>query len=221
MNTYQSPGKNNCMRIKSKTASVVFKFIIAITALLGVMVQVGVFGNIHLFVFRMFTVLTNSLCCIYFAVCTSVLAADKARDGGDSPLPFIKGICTVCLTLTGTVAAAILLRAINFHSLMGVSMFLLHVITPLFAIADWLLFDKKGRIKLWMPPLWISAPLLYFGFIMYTAGIMDADAPLRFPYPFLDYENLGIPLFAAICLMIAVFYLLLGYFIRFIDRKTM
>lgn len=209
------------MRIKSKTASVIFKLLISATALVGVLFQIGVFGSIHLFVFRMFTVLTNTAACIYFAVSAVTLAVDSKRDGGDSPLPFFKGVCTVCLMLVGTVAAAVLMRAINFHSLMGVSMFMLHVITPLAAIADWLLFDKKGRIKLWMMPLWLSAPLIYFGFIMYTAGIMDADAPLRFPYPFLNYETLGIPLFAAIVVLIAAFYLLLCYFVRFVDRKTM
>jgi hypothetical protein len=48
---------------------------------------------------------------------------------------------------------------------------------------------------------------------------MDSEARNRFPYPFLDYETLGLQMLLLGVAVIAFFYLVIGYLCLLIDRK--
>ena len=209
------------MRINSKALSVSQKLIIAAAALCGVAIQTGTFtGFSNLSAFRMFTVLSNTLCAAYFLPAAVTIALSKNRDGGDSPLPFLKGICTMCISLTGIVAAAVLMQTVNFTSVAGISAFILHIATPVLTISDWLLFDKKGRYGQWMPAAWTAAPLVYFVYIMVSADLPYVNPKNRYPYPFLDYEHMGMNAYLTAIAIITAVYVLFGYLIRFIDQKA-
>ena len=54
---------------------------------------------------------------------------------------------------------------------------------------------------------------------MVTAQFMDAQSAARFPYPFLNYEQTGIPVLIVAVSVITFFYLVIGYLFFFIDRK--
>lgn len=209
------------MRINSKALSVSLKLIIAAAALCGVAIQTGTFdGFSDLSAFRMFTVLSNTVCAVYFLPAAIVIALSKKRDSGDSPLPFLKGICTMCISLTGIVAAAVLMNTVNFTSISGISAFILHIVTPVLSVADWLLFDRKGRYRQWMPSAWTAAPLIYFIYIMISADFPYVDPKRRYPYPFLDYENTGMQAYLTAIGIITAVYMLYGYLLRYIDEKS-
>ncbi len=206
--------------IRTKAYSIGFKVIIAFFAFTGLILQTGLYrGDFDYSIFRMFTNISNLFCGIYFIICASVIAYDKNRSGGDSPLPWLKGICTMSITLTGIIAAAIIAYEFDPHTPSGISTVILHIITPILIMADWLIFDTKGRYKSYGPYLWLCAPYAYFFYIMISAQFMDKADELRFPYPFLDYESLGFPLFALAILTMTAFYVFIGYLCLMIDRK--
>ena len=67
--------------------------------------------------------------------------------------------------------------------------------------------------------MWLSAPFAYFIYIMVSAQFMEKGARMRFPYPFLDYELLGIPALITVVAIITVIYGLIGYLCYLIDKK--
>ncbi|MBQ4066413.1 MAG: Pr6Pr family membrane protein [Clostridia bacterium] len=206
--------------IRTKRYSVASKVLIAFFAFTGIVLQTGLTGGrFNASVFRMFTNISNLVCGFYFTYAAAVILIDKSRNGGASPLPLFKGVCTMCITLTGIVAAAIVASEFDAHTPDGIATVILHIITPVLIMADWLLFDTKGRWRGWAPLLWLIAPYIYFAFIMISANMMDKEAQNRFPYPFLNYEQMGIPMLILVLAIMTLFYTLIGYLCYFIDKK--
>lgn len=209
-----------CLLIRIKRYSVASKALIAFFAFTGIVLQTGITeGSFNIGVFRMFTNISNLMCGIYFAASAAVIAFDKKRGGGESPLPLFKGICTMSITLTGIVAAAIVASEFDLGTPSGIATVLLHIVTPVLIMSDWLLFDTKGRWKKTAPLWWLTVPYIYFVFIMVTSRFMDKEAPLRFPYPFLDYEQMGIVMLLIVVAVMTVVYLLISYLCIMIDSK--
>lgn len=206
--------------IRTKRYSVASKVLISFFAFTGIILQVGLTeGNFDLRIFRMFTNISNLMCGLYFILAAAVIALDKGRDGGSSPFPTFKGVCTMAITLTGIVAAAIVKSEFNAHTPAGIATVLLHIVTPVLIMADWLLFDTKGRWKITTPLFWMILPYLYFAFIMISARLMEKDDFMRFPYPFLNYEQMGIPALILVLAIMTFFYTGISYLCIMIDRK--
>lgn len=209
-----------CGLIRTKRFSVANKILIAFFALTGITLQTGLSeGTFDPHVFRMFTNISNLICGIYFIYAAAVIAFDKKRNGGSSPFPLFKGVCTMCITLTGIVAAAIVASEFDAHTPEGIATVILHIVTPVMIMADWLLFDTKGRWKSTAPLWWLIAPYMYFFFILISANIMDKNTANRFPYPFLNYEQMGIPMLILVISVMTVLYIFIGYLCFLIDRK--
>lgn len=209
-----------CKLIRRKSYSVANKVLIAFFALTGIALQTGITeGRFNIGVFRMFTNVSNLVCGLYFLYAAFVILLDKNRHGGSSPFPVFKGVCTMAITLTGIVAAAIVASEFNAHTPSGIATVLLHIVTPVLIMADWLLFDTKGRWNAKAPLLWVTAPYLYFAFIMITAPKMDKTDSMRFPYPFLNYEQMGIPLLILVLAVMTFFFIGISYLCILIDKK--
>lgn len=206
--------------IRIKRYSVANKVLIAFFAFTGIVLQTGLYeGNFNIGVFRMFTNLTNLLCGIYFLFAAAAIAADKTRGGGQSPFPLVKGICTMSITLTGIIAAAVVASEFDMHTPSGIATVLLHIVTPVMILADWLVFDTKGRWKKTYPLIWLISPAVYFTYIMISSLYIPKGTKLRFPYPFLNYENLGVFWLIFAVAIISIFYVGIGYLCYLIDRK--
>ena len=206
--------------IRTKRYSVANKVLIAFFAFTGIVLQTGLTqGKFDLRIFRMFTNISNLVCGLYFIYAAALIAFDKGRDGGRSPFPTFKGVCTMAITLTGIVAAAIVESEFNAFTPEGIATVLLHIVTPVLILADWLIFDTKGRWKATTPLFWLIAPYLYFAFIMISARLMEKDASMRFPYPFLNYEQMGIPALILVLAIMTFFYAGISYLFIMIDRK--
>lgn len=70
---------------------------------------------------------------------------------------------------------------------------LVHIVTPVLVILDWLLFVPKGRVKPYDPVLWALIPYAYLVFAFgYSAfGGRFAGGSLV-PYPFMNIETHGV-----------------------------
>ena len=73
--------------------------------------------------------------------------------------------------------------------------FLVHTVSPILVLLDYVLFDEKGHFKLFYPILWLIQPLNYVVYV-YTysnlgGSFYNIGGSRRFAYFFLDYKKLG------------------------------
>lgn len=191
------------MCIKNKWVSAAYKFVLAIFGLWVFANALGIFrGELRYAGIYFFTNLSNLFCGVYFLVSFMWLLTKPKTDERTTLLPFIKGLATLCITVTMLVSTFMLKMGMNLNLLFA------HYIVPIMTLLDWALFDRKGQLKRRSPIIWISAPLAYFGVIMLLTHL---DLGLGYPYPFLNIEENGVQTFTItiICMIIGV--TLLGY----------
>lgn len=73
--------------------------------------------------------------------------------------------------------------------------FLVHTVSPLLVLLDYILFDEKGHFKFFYPILWLMQPLNYVVYV-YTysnlgGSFYNIGGSRQFAYFFLDYNELG------------------------------
>ena len=70
---------------------------------------------------------------------------------------------------------------------------LVHYVTPLATLLQWLLLADKSTLNVWSAVWWLLLPLGYFAYAMLRArsGKPIGRTNLLYPYPFLDYPTLG------------------------------
>lgn len=211
-----------------KTAvSIIWKFAICAVASVGVLMQTGIIGGgiLNLGTLNYFTVLSNLLVAFYFLVDAVWMLnhLGKAKRGGEWQIKF-KHAVLMCIVLTGVIANTLIAGQFsNQTGAMATSMMLLHICTPVMAVLDWILFERKGQIRPGEPFVWMVLPLLYFAYVMVAVGVFGFDfSPLqtgsRYPYPFIDLDALGIQQLLANVGLIAVAFLIVGYVVFVVDR---
>lgn len=104
-------------------------------------------------------------------------------------------------------------RPFSMHDL------LIHYLTPISVIIDWLLFVPKGRYRWTHPLAWLLLPVGYWVFAMLRA---EVGGPLpgggRYPYFFLDLDVLEWGRLLANVAVLAVAFAVLGYLGYGLDR---
>jgi hypothetical protein len=208
------------MRIRNTGISVAYKALIVLTGIYGLLLVFGVFERrLDLSLLRFFTVLSNLLCVVYFAVDIAYIINNK---GAESPvwLPALKGITTMAITVTLLVAHFVLGMRFTMANSLSMTLIIMHYAVPILTIADWLLFDPKGLMTFRSPLLWAIGPLCYFAYAMIAARIGNGigDGSSRYPYPFMDVDQLGWGTVLLAVLAMTAFFIGLGYIWVLIDK---
>lgn len=100
------------------------------------------------------------------------------------------------------------------------SNFILHTVTPIFVILDWILFLPHGKVTKKAGLLFLLYPLLYSVLIFIRAEVGPPFyADMRYPYPFLNVDSLGWPTVILIVLVMCIGFLLLGQLYVFVDKR--
>jgi hypothetical protein len=68
---------------------------------------------------------------------------------------------------------------------------LLHTVTPIAAVLDWLLLTAPGRLHLRQASTWLLYPLAYLAFSLTRGELLLPGTPDRYLYPFLDVGQDG------------------------------
>ncbi|GAA4099543.1 Pr6Pr family membrane protein [Nonomuraea soli] len=135
----------------------------------------------------------------YFTIQSNVLVAAYYlyRLSGRRTSARLKGAVTLVITVTGLIYNTVLTHFGNPFAALAegtpkdVANFLLHVVVPVLALADWLLFDRDLRPRWSDALLWLLYPLAYGIFAVTRGLLLDPATPKRYPYPFLDLDVLG------------------------------
>ncbi|WP_329428171.1 Pr6Pr family membrane protein [Streptosporangium sp. NBC_01495] len=129
----------------------------------------------------------------------------------------LKGAVTLYIVITGLVWHFLRMRGasplehLSLHG-HGLGNFLLHYVTPVMAVIDWLFFDRIASRPKWAAALtWLVYPMAYLTFALVRGALLPPDAWKRYPYPFLDVDTFGYGGVALMALALAVCFVLLGY----------
>ena len=205
------------MRIENRTVSAAWKAAACLAGLAGILIQCGALdGDWDLLVLRYYTLVSNVLCTVYFGIAAAFTAAGKA-----TPLPKCKGALLMGITVTGLVYHLLLSDGtFRMSDTMAVADTLLHTVTPILCVTDWLLFDEKGTYTPMSPLSWVILPDAYF--VLATAYGFCGGKPFygdgRFPYFFMDYDTLGVWRVLAYVAALNAAFCALGYGYYFLDR---
>lgn len=95
--------------------------------------------------------------------------------------------------------------------------FLLHVVVPVLAFADWVLVGQsQGQVTWWQPLAWLAYPAAYLG----LAVVVLNNLGRRAPYYFLDAGRIGGAAVTVNVLVLAVGFVGLGYALSLVGRAT-
>lgn len=216
------------MRIKSRALNLFYIAVFVVISGYGLVLALGINQGRFLILPLSYSNLSNILCFIYFFVCLIhgiivQIIKDNSREIGI--LPHVKGAVTMCVTFT----------LIIFHFLLFRGSFMLpgtnnldwrnlivHYITPAMAIFHWLLFDRKGIYKPIDTLVWLVIPVGYLIFSLIYAEVGTVffyGGTTRYPYYFINPDQIGWVGVAFSVAALAVFFLMLGRFVCFIDRE--
>lgn len=150
--------------------------------------------------FLYYTVLSNLLCLVWFVLLAvrSIrdLRADGAR-GWSTPSPRFSAAVMFAITVTMLIYLVVLVPETftqgNDYVPFTLTDNLIHIVAPSLAIADWLLFVPKGRVRLFDPLLWALIPYAYLVFAFaYGAAGGTFGGGTQYPYPFMEVDRLGL-----------------------------
>lgn len=194
-----------------------FKILIFISALVGIVLQCGLFSDHPDFsVLTYFTLMSNMACALYY------LPAAIVQLRRDTPLlPRAKGAMIMCISITGLVYQLLLSGRFEMQGTLLLSNTLLHIVVPVCSVLDWLIFDKKGYYTWKMPVYWLLAPAAYFAFVMVAVKLGAHLGPYgeKYPYFFMDVDTLGFGTVLGIALAMCACFYLLGLLLVLIDHR--
>lgn len=158
--------------------------------------------------FSFFTVQSNILVLV-----TSVqLARDPARDGRLWRVVRLDAL--LAIAVTGVVHFVALRPIQDLSGLDAVADVLLHVVSPLVAVAGWILFGPRPRVTFRDVRLSVVWPLLWFGYTLVHGAISG-----WYPYPFVDVCEIGYVRTLINAAVVTVIFLVLAAGTRWLDRR--
>lgn len=203
--------------MKKPTLAAAFSGIIALCATAGILLQCGLFsGRLDLSVLTYFTLMSNMGCAVYYA-----FLAIHRRKHDTIPLPALKGMLQLCITVTGVVYHLMLAGRFEMQGTLAVSNALLHQVVPIAVNLNWLIFDRKPSYTWKMPFVWLLAPLCYALFVYISTAMGAVLGPYghAYPYYFMDPAQVGgIGMLLLIDVVMGVCFLLMGFLFVALDR---
>lgn len=125
---------------------------------------------------RFFTVLTN----LVVAITMTAIASGRRVS------PFIQGGVALAIILVGAVYVTLLRGLLELTGPALLADTILHYVVPISTAIYWLAFAPKIGLNWRHPFSWSLYPLAYFGYAL-LRGSVDG----RYPYPFMNLDELG------------------------------
>lgn len=208
-----------------KYFSLIFKMLIVIIGIYGIFSSLKdsplVGMEEHL---SYYTNLSNILCIIFFFYYFMRMLFNMKKETHQYNNN-LKGAVTITILITFIVYNFILRPFMhNVDGVMKINSIgnlIVHVVLPLMVIADYILFDEKGKFNKKTAYTWVLIPLSYFIFICIRAkmGGKFTYAKSSYPYFFLDIDAYGIPQVILNVIISIIVILLLIYLYVYIDNK--
>jgi hypothetical protein len=165
--------------------------IAAIVTQLVSLAQAGTLDAVNYLTF--FTIDSNLIATALF-----LIGAARWRSARSQTVDLLRGAAVVYMTITGAVFA-VLLSGTNVDTAIPWVNSVVHEVTPMVIIADWLLDPPEARLTLKQGLLWLTFPILWI-----TCELIRGAITGRYHYPFLNPANRGYGSVALYIVAIAV-----------------
>ncbi|MCM0678701.1 Pr6Pr family membrane protein [Micromonospora phytophila] len=203
------------MSLRRRRVAVLFRLAIVMSVLAGILLTaLGPATVTGLLPY--FTIQSNVLVGLFAAYAAWLAGQDRP-----DPPSALKGAATLYITITGVVYHLVLANPASPFAMPQPDRALadalgnqfLHTVVPLLAVADWALFDRRGRLRPRYAAWWLAFPLGYLGFALVRGLVVE-----RYPYPFIDAGELGYDGVGVSAVFFAVAFWLLGLLFVGVDR---
>lgn len=140
----------------------------------------------------------------------------------------IKGGIIIAIILTGVIYHIALLPGefqmdASTKIIKVLSSILLHGISPIIVLVDYILFDKKGKFKYKYAIYWLAFPIYYVIYVYiysYFGGeFYNIGGSKNYAYIFLDFKKIGIINVEISIISIIIFLILISYILIAYDHK--
>ena len=219
--------------IHNRRVAAIFRGAAMAFSLVGLLAQMGVFeGHFRIASFMYYTIQSNLLAFILFVILFARTVKGLKQDGEYGEAGYFSRfemVCTVDLLLTFLVYWVLLVpQSFSMDGDMNLWTFTnlaVHLITPLLCLVDYVLFAQPRRLQYKDVYAVVIYPLAYVlftsiaGLAGYSYGTSAVDGSVtRFPYFFLDFDELGMTVFLYIFALVALF-LVISHVMFLVDRK--
>lgn len=198
-----------------------FRALIAAAAVVGLAIELA-HGSVPV-VLSFFTIWTNILVAVVFA-----LSAARAWQGRPDVDPLYRGGVLLFILITGLVFHLVLANPSSpfnvledLNKLTGakaVANQLLHTVTPVGAVLDFLLLTAPGTLRPRHAVQWLAYPLAYVTFALIRGALLAPDATARYTYPFIDVAQYGYGRVAMNTVVLGIVFYALGLALLAADR---
>jgi hypothetical protein len=191
----------------------VFAAVIAALAWFGLVVQFGV-----LFAESGSVMASLGAMLVYFTITTNLIVAmlfsgmALGLRGFDRPM--VVAGTMLAIVLVGVVYHLLLRGLKELSGGSAVVDVLLHQATPVVVPVFWMIFVRKGALRLVDPLLWAIYPLGYLVYALVWGGMHG-----RYPYPFLNVGQIGWGRVWLNAALIAAGFMVVGWGVVVLDRR--
>lgn len=146
-----------------------------------------------------YTMVSNLLCLAWMLVQVVRTAQDLQRrgpHGTSTPSARVSGAVMMAISVTMLIYLIVLVPT-RFDAgdadIFSLTDNLIHIVTPILLIVDWLLFVPKGSFRWIDPLLWTLIPYTYLVWAFVYGAVGGEFTPgQKYPYPFMDVDALGL-----------------------------
>ncbi|MDR0446061.1 MAG: Pr6Pr family membrane protein [Oscillospiraceae bacterium] len=202
-----------------------YRAVAFLLCLAGILETLGVFrGAVWWTGLLYYTVQSNILVLLMLGALLVKTALAVRRDGLNGSSSFferLSAIITLAITVTFVLYWALLAPLMMGPGLIAFGNLQVHGITPLLMLIDYFMFTKPGKLKKYDPLLFAAVPLAYF--IQATIIGFTSSKPLffgsRFPYFFIDFDQIGAGVFIYVGVITVVFLAAAFFVVKSDERR--
>lgn len=216
--------------IKSRKIQIAYLAAACTVGVFGILASVGLFEADFRWDFYIYFTNVSNYLCVAVMIAELSAALRSKDDGYIDTLPKLKFAGMIGIALTFLMFNAVMAPTKSAEYLLSFRNISLHVLMPILYVLDWFLFYERGKARLKYPLISLIFPISYMAFVLIHAAALRfdssipcyaGDAPLIYPYFFLDYGKQGawriVLWVAAIILLLAA----LGYVFLLLDRASL
>jgi hypothetical protein len=212
--------------VNSRPVALVYRLLALAVILTGVIRHANLLTGDPSWTTVLFYTMVSNLLCLAWVLFLIVRTIRDLRQSGPfgTSTPSARGSGAVMFAITVTMLIYLIVLvptrfADGDAEIFSLTDNLIHIITPVLVIVDWLLFVPKGSFRWVDPLLWTLVPYAYLTWAFAYGALGGEFTPGQaYPYPFMDVDALGLGGVAQWIIALTIALIAVGFVFVIIDR---
>ena len=212
--------------VNSRPVALVYRLLVLAVILTGVIRHADLLTGEPSWTTVLFYTMVSNLICLAWVLLLIVRTVRDLRQSGpfgtSTPSARVSGAVMFAITVTMLIYLIVLVPtrfADGDAEIFSLTDNLIHIITPVLVIVDWLVFVPKGSFRWVDPLLWTLIPYAYLTWAFAYGAVGGEFTPGQaYPYPFMDVDALGIAGVTQWIIALTVALVAVGFVFVIIDR---